>query len=45
VVTIFLATDLSPADGERDEDEAIEIVCLPPADSMRRCRPSATLRR
>jgi len=29
VVTIFLATDLSPASGERDEDEAIDIVRLP----------------
>src|SRR6202012_5809286 len=29
VVTIFLATGLSPASGERDEDEAIEIVRLP----------------
>jgi ADP-ribose pyrophosphatase len=29
VVTIFLATGLSPASGERDEDEAIDIVRLP----------------
>src|ERR1700760_750129 len=29
VVAIFLATGLSPASGERDEDEAIEIVRLP----------------
>jgi ADP-ribose pyrophosphatase len=29
VVTIFLATGLSPAHGERDEDEAIDIVRLP----------------
>ena len=32
VVTIFLATGLSPASGERDADEAIEIVPLPLAD-------------
>lgn len=32
VVTIFLATGLSPASGERDEDEAIDIVRLPLAD-------------
>jgi 8-oxo-dGTP pyrophosphatase MutT (NUDIX family) len=31
-VTIFEATGLSPADGERDEDEEIEIVRLPLAD-------------
>src|ERR1700753_2065163 len=30
VVTIFLATGLSPAGGERDADEQIEIVPLPP---------------
>jgi ADP-ribose pyrophosphatase len=29
VVTIFLAAGLSPAHGERDEDEAIDIVRLP----------------
>ena len=29
VVTIFLATGLSPAHGERDEDEEIDIVRLP----------------
>ena len=29
VVTIFLATGLSPASGERDEDEDIDIVRLP----------------
>jgi 8-oxo-dGTP pyrophosphatase MutT (NUDIX family) len=29
VVTIFLATGLSPASGDRDEDEAIDIVRLP----------------
>lgn len=32
VVTIFLATGLSAATGERDEDEQIEIVRLPLAD-------------
>jgi 8-oxo-dGTP pyrophosphatase MutT (NUDIX family) len=32
VVTIFLATGLSPASGERDEDEAIDIVRLPLAE-------------
>jgi len=31
-VTIFEATGLSPASGERDEDEEIEIVRLPLAD-------------
>jgi 8-oxo-dGTP pyrophosphatase MutT (NUDIX family) len=31
-VTIFAATGLSPADGERDEDEEIEIVRLPLAE-------------
>jgi ADP-ribose pyrophosphatase len=31
-VTIFEATDLSPAGGERDEDEEIEIVRLPLAE-------------
>jgi ADP-ribose pyrophosphatase len=31
-VTIFEATGLSPADGERDEDEEIEIVRLPLAE-------------
>src|ERR1700753_609713 len=29
VVTIFLATGLSPATGQRDEDEAIDLVRLP----------------
>jgi ADP-ribose pyrophosphatase len=32
VVTIFLATGLSPARGQRDEDEAIDIVRLPLAE-------------
>src|ERR1700761_2109606 len=32
VVTIFLATGLSPASGERDEDEEIDIVRLPPGE-------------
>lgn len=32
VVTIFLATGLSPAHGERDEDEQIEVVRLPLAE-------------
>ena len=32
VVTIFLATGLSPASGERDEDEDIDIVRLPIAE-------------
>jgi 8-oxo-dGTP pyrophosphatase MutT (NUDIX family) len=31
-VWIFAATDLTPAQGQRDEDEAIEIVRLPLAD-------------
>lgn len=31
-VTIFAATDLSPAGGERDDDEEIEIVRLPLAE-------------
>ena len=31
-VTIFEATGLSPASGERDDDEAIEIVRLPLAE-------------
>ena len=45
VVTIFLATGLSLASGERDEDEAIDIVRLPLARSTPSCRESATLRR
>jgi ADP-ribose pyrophosphatase len=32
VVTIFVATGLSPASGERDEDETIDIVRLPLAE-------------
>jgi ADP-ribose pyrophosphatase len=36
VVTIFLATGLSPASGERDEDEAIDIVRLPLAELGRK---------
>ncbi|HET7573514.1 MAG TPA: NUDIX hydrolase [Solirubrobacterales bacterium] len=31
-VTIFRATELAPASGERDEDEAIEVVRLPLAE-------------
>ena len=34
MVTIFLATGLSPAHGERDEDEAIDIVRLPLAEYL-----------
>jgi ADP-ribose pyrophosphatase len=46
VVTIFLATGLSPASGERDEDEAIEIVRLPLAEldaALPRIRDASTL--
>jgi ADP-ribose pyrophosphatase len=32
VVTIFLATGLSPASGERDDDEAIDVIRLPLAE-------------
>jgi ADP-ribose pyrophosphatase len=46
VVTIFIATGLSPASGERDEDEAIEIVPLPLAEldeALPRIRDASTL--
>jgi 8-oxo-dGTP pyrophosphatase MutT (NUDIX family) len=46
VVTIFLATGLSPARGERDEDEAIDIVRLPLANidaELPRIRDASTL--
>jgi len=46
VVTIFLATGLSAASGERDDDEAIEIVRLPLADldeALPRIRDASTL--
>jgi 8-oxo-dGTP pyrophosphatase MutT (NUDIX family) len=46
VVTIFLATGLSAACGERDEDEAIDIVRLPLAEldaELPRIRDASTL--
>lgn len=46
VVTIFLATGLSPAHGERDEDEAIDIVRLPLAqidEKLPQIRDASTL--
>ncbi|HEX4753522.1 MAG TPA: hypothetical protein VH268_11535, partial [Solirubrobacterales bacterium] len=46
VVTIFLATGLSPANGERDADEAIEIVRLPLTaleEALPRIRDASTL--
>lgn len=46
VVTIFLATGLSPASGERDADEEIEIVRLPLAEldaALPRIRDAKTL--
>jgi ADP-ribose pyrophosphatase len=46
VVTIFLATGLSAATGERDEDEAIDIVRLPLAEleeALPRIRDASTL--
>jgi ADP-ribose pyrophosphatase len=46
LVTIFFATGLSPADGERDADEAIDIVRLPLAElgaTLPRIRDAATL--
>jgi 8-oxo-dGTP pyrophosphatase MutT (NUDIX family) len=46
VVTIFIATGLSPASGERDEDEQIEIVRLPLAElgeALPRIRDASTL--
>jgi 8-oxo-dGTP pyrophosphatase MutT (NUDIX family) len=46
VVTIFLATELSAASGERDEDEAIDIVRLPLAEldqALPRIRDASTL--
>ena len=45
-MTIFLATGLSPAHGERDEDEAIDIVRLPLAEidaELPRIRDASTL--
>ena len=46
VVTIFLATGLSAASGERDDDEAIDIVRLPLAEldeALPRIRDASTL--
>ena len=46
VVTIFIATGLSPASGERDDDEAIEIVRLPLtelSEALSRIRDASTL--
>jgi ADP-ribose pyrophosphatase len=46
VVTIFIATGLSPASGERDDDEAIDIVRLPLAEldqTLPKIRDAATL--
>jgi len=46
VVTIFIATGLSPASGERDADEAIDIVRLPVAEldgALPRIRDASTL--
>jgi 8-oxo-dGTP pyrophosphatase MutT (NUDIX family) len=46
IVTIFRATGLSPASGERDEDEAIDIVRLPLAEldeTVPRIRDASTL--
>jgi len=46
VVTIFFATGLSPACGERDDDEAIDIVRLPLAEieqALQRIRDASTL--
>lgn len=46
LVTIFIATDLTPATGERDADEAIDIVRLPVADldeALPRIRDASTL--
>jgi hypothetical protein len=45
-VTIFLATGLSSASGERDEDEAIDILRLPLAEldeAIPRIRDASTL--
>lgn len=45
-VTIFLATDLSPASGQRDEDEDIDVVRLPIAElgeALPGIRDAATL--
>jgi ADP-ribose pyrophosphatase len=46
LVTIFIATGLSPASGDRDADEAIDIVRLPVADlgrTLPRIRDASTL--
>jgi ADP-ribose pyrophosphatase len=46
VVTIFLATGLCPARGERDDDEAIDIVRLPLAEiegALSQIRDASTL--
>ena len=46
IVTIFIATGLSPASGERDDDEAIDVVRLPLADldeTIPRIRDASTL--
>lgn len=46
LVTIFIATDLTPASGDRDDDEAIDIVRLPIAElgrALPRIRDASTL--
>jgi ADP-ribose pyrophosphatase len=46
IVTIFLATELSPARGERDEDEEIDIVRLPISEleeALPKIRDASTL--
>jgi ADP-ribose pyrophosphatase len=46
LVTIFIATGLSPASGDRDADEAIDIVRLPVAEldeALPRIRDASTL--
>jgi 8-oxo-dGTP pyrophosphatase MutT (NUDIX family) len=46
VVTIFIATDLSPASGVRDDDEAIDVIRLPLTDldeAIPRIRDASTL--
>lgn len=46
LVTIFIATDLTPATGDRDADEAIDIVRLPVAEldeALPRIRDASTL--
>jgi ADP-ribose pyrophosphatase len=38
LIGLYLATDLSPADGDTDEDENIEIVRVPLREAIRMCR-------